>query len=123
MKERKETKGSEGGDVTTGEKDERNICQVVREFAFSQFRPMECPRLPVRRVELLDEVKREKSKRESYLAVRAFKIAQEGFQQEDREERKPRSPGSPGHGQFASFNRTRLLDDGQAVSHRCLLPF
>ncbi|KAK1116917.1 hypothetical protein K0M31_017134 [Melipona bicolor] len=73
--------------VTTGEKDERNICQVVREFAFSQSRPMECPRLPVRRVELLGEVKREKSKRESYLAVRAFKIApEEGFQRIERGE-------------------------------------
>ena len=47
---------------------------------------MECPRLPVRRVELLDEVKREKSKRESCLAVRAFKIAQEGFQRTERRE-------------------------------------
>ena len=83
--EREKSEGKRG-DVTTREKDKRNICQVVREFAFSQFRPMECPRLPVRRVELLDEVKREKSKRESCLAVRAFKIAQEGFQRTERRE-------------------------------------
>lgn len=82
---------------------------------------MECPRLPVRRVGAARRGET-REKQEGVVFGRASLQDSAGGFPADREERKP-SPGSPGHGQFASFNRTRLLDDGQAVSHRCLLPF